>query len=260
MAGPVGPTIGRDAELHTFDRALDAMADDGFVFMAVTGEPGVGKTRLLGELADAAGRRDVTTLWGRAAEFETDLPFGVMVDALDDRIGSRAGTLSDVLGAGPARLLATVFPSLSAALPNGSDVGSDLTGLARYRLFRTVVQLLGELGGASGLVLILDDVHWADQTAVEFLDHLVRHPPRGRTLVAVGYRPAQVAPRLVALAAAAAGPGAGHGFTLGSGIDTCGSGSGGENGSRHRPDVGSSPRGPQVSSGPYGYRGKLGRP
>jgi predicted ATPase len=214
MEGPAGRMIGRDAELQTLARALAAMADGDFVFMAVTGDPGVGKTRLLGELAIAAARGQATTLWGRAAEFEREMPFGVMVDALDDHVESRARTLAADLGAGPAQLLATVFPSLSAAVPPGSEAGVDLTGLARYRLFRTVAQLLGEMAGTAGLVLILDDVHWADETSVEFLDHLARHPPRGRTLVAVGYRPAQAPPRLMTLVDAAAGPGGGRGHHI----------------------------------------------
>lgn len=52
-------------------------------------------------------------------------------------------------------------------------------------------------------MLILDDLHWADDATIELLDHLVRHPPRGRVLVAVAYRPAQASPRLAALVDAA---------------------------------------------------------
>src|SRR5262249_53428269 len=87
---------------------------------------------------------------------------------------------------------------------------ADLTGLARYRLYRTVRQLLDELSApAQGLVLVLDDVHWADDNSIELLDHLVRHPPRGRVLIAVAFRPAQASPRLAGLVEAATrGPGA----------------------------------------------------
>src|SRR6202035_2890158 len=58
-----------------------------------------------------------------------------------------------------------------------------------------------------GLVLIVDDVHWADSASVEWLDHLVRHPPRGRVLVAIAYRPAQASPRVAALLGSAAAHG-----------------------------------------------------
>jgi DNA-binding CsgD family transcriptional regulator len=205
------PLVGRRDALADFGRALDATADGTFQFLGLVGEPGAGKTRLLGELASAAKERKLPTLWGRAAEFENLMPFGVVVDALDDHLESVAGTLCGRLGAASAHLLATAFPSLSAELsaeppgelsgeaPDEPDPGEDFSGLARYRLYRTVRQMLGELADPSGLVLILDDVHWADDPSVELLDHLVRHPPRGRVLVAVAYRPAQASPRLAAL-------------------------------------------------------------
>jgi ATP/maltotriose-dependent transcriptional regulator MalT len=139
----------------------------------------------------------LTTLCGRAAQFEQETPFGVVVDALDDYLEGEAASLPDRIGAAPTRLLATVFPSLSAAAPGEPE--ADLTGLARYRLFRAVRQLLDQLAEPSGLMLVLDDVHWADVTSVELLDHLVRHPPRGRVLIAVAYRPAQASPQLSAL-------------------------------------------------------------
>ena len=68
-------------------------------------------------------------------------------------------------------------------------------------------RLLEELADPHGLVLILDDVHWADNASVELLDHLVRHPPRGPVLVAIAYRPAQAPVRLAALLASAAAHG-----------------------------------------------------
>ncbi|MGH3409520.1 MAG: ATP-binding protein, partial [Streptosporangiaceae bacterium] len=107
-------------------------------------------------------------------------------------------------------LLATALPALRAAVPSpagpaASGAGSDLTG--RYRVYRAMRRLLETLAQPHGLVLILDDVHWADSASVELLDHLVRHPPRGRVLVAIAYRPAQASPRLAALLGSAAAGG-----------------------------------------------------
>ena len=92
-------------------------------------------------------------------------------------------------------LLGTVLPSLRAASPGLSrpaGAARDMTG--RYRIYRAVRRLLEDLADACGLVLILDDVHWADNASIELLDHLARHPPRGRVLVAIAYRPAQASP------------------------------------------------------------------
>jgi DNA-binding CsgD family transcriptional regulator/tetratricopeptide (TPR) repeat protein len=195
----VPPLVGRQQVLRTFDASLDAAANGEFQFLGLVGEPGTGKTRLLSELGAAAEARNLPVLSGRAAEFEQLMPLGIVIDALDDRLETCAPELPDTIGTSATRLLATVFPSLSIALPDGPSLGDDHTGLARYRLYRTIRQLIDELAQPSGLVLILDDVHWADDTSTELLEHLVRHPPHGRTLIAVAYRPAQASSRLAAL-------------------------------------------------------------
>ena len=203
----VGPLVGRGDALRAFGEALDASGTGSCGFLGLVGEPGAGKTRLLGELAAEATRRGVVILGGRAAEFEQEMPFGVVVDALDDRVESGLPSLATRLGAGTCGLLATVLPSLRAAAPGpdgaaGPGPGGDMTG--RYRIYRGMRRLLEELAGPHGLVLILDDVHWADNASIELLDHLVRHPPRGRVLVAIAYRPAQAPARLAALLTSAA--------------------------------------------------------
>ena len=206
----VAPLVGRRDALRAFEEALDASSAGAFQFLVVVGEPGAGKTRLLGELAAAASQRELTARWGRAAEFEQELPFAVVVDALDDEVEASLPGLAERLGAETSGLLATVLPSVRASLPGqatpaGSRPGSDLT--TRLRVYRAMRRLLEDLAVANGLVLILDDVHWADSASVDLLDHLVRHPPPGRVLVAIAYRPAQASARLAALLGSAAGHG-----------------------------------------------------
>ena len=198
--------VGRRDALRVFELALNGAAGGGFQFLSLVGEPGAGKTRLLAELAAAAGRKKLATLWGRAAEFEQEMPFAVVIDALDDYVEACGPGLPGRLGTEMTRTLALLFPSLRpkaprldpAAAPGEVSRVADVT--RRYGLYRAVRQLLGELAAPRGLVLILDDVHWADEATIELLDHLVRHPPRGRVLVAVAYRPAQASAKLTALA------------------------------------------------------------
>ncbi|WP_344951670.1 helix-turn-helix transcriptional regulator [Actinomadura miaoliensis] len=194
------PLVGRQGVLRALEEALDATAEGAFRFVALVGEPGAGKTRLLSELSGAAAARKLPTRAGRAAEFEQEMPFGAVVDALDDHLEEH---LPD-LGPGATRLLSAVFPALAAAPAAPATTGpaaetADGRRVARYQLYRTVRRLLEELAAASGLVLILDDLHWADEATIELLDHLVRHPPRARVTLAVAYRPAQASPRLAAL-------------------------------------------------------------
>ncbi|OPG08633.1 AAA family ATPase [Microbispora sp. GKU 823] len=220
-AGPVvtgtsAPLVGRQDALTALRGAMAASRRDGFQFLALVGEPGAGKTRLLGELAAMAGGDGFTPLWGRAAEYEQMLPYSALVDALDDHLDARREEVVRAVGSGQAALLSGVFPGLAAdGGPAGDEptLADDRSGLARYRLYRAVRHLVGALAGPTGLLLVLDDVHWADDGTLEFLDHVVRHPPAGPVLMAVAFRPAQAAPRVARLAAAA-GP-RGHEVVVG---------------------------------------------
>lgn len=110
--------VGRADELDSFDHLLAAL-DAGRAAMAVevVGEPGIGKTRLLMELAGRADTRGHLVLSGSASELERDLPFGLFVDALDDYLQGlerdRLVGLDDEIRNG----LASVFPSLSPLQP-----------------------------------------------------------------------------------------------------------------------------------------------
>ncbi|WP_203990884.1 helix-turn-helix transcriptional regulator [Sphaerisporangium rufum] len=204
-----GTLVGRRDALDAFAATVGATREHGFRLLTVAGEPGAGKTRLLAELATIAREHGLTPLWGRAAEFEQLMPFSALVDALDDHLEARCDELAGRLDPAQARRLATVFPALAAKAPHPEpDAGpGDRSGMVRYRLYRALRQLIDELAAPGGLALILDDVHWADDGSAEFLDHLVRHPPRGPVLVTLAYRPAQVTPRVAALAHIAGGYG-----------------------------------------------------
>ncbi len=238
------PLVGRRDALDAMRGALAASGRDGFRFLTLAGDPGAGKTRLLGELAAMAAGLGRATMWGRAAEFEQMMPFSPLVDALDDHLEARHSEVAEALGTDESRLLSTVFPALAQrhhtehATGRAPDPGTEHgirpwpdhgadhgpghmpvsggpgragepavpgqeRGLARYRLYRAVRRVLDTLSGPGGLVLILDDVHWADESSLEFLDHLTRHPPAGPVLLAVAFRPAQAPPRLAALPLAA---------------------------------------------------------
>ncbi|MFG1711113.1 ATP-binding protein, partial [Nonomuraea sp. M3C6] len=95
-------------------------------------------------------------------------------------------------GAAATRLLTGVFPSISAASADETVDWPEVTALTRYRTYRAIRRLLEELSAVSGLALLLDDVHWGDEASLELLDYLVRHPPGGRVLIALAYRPRQV--------------------------------------------------------------------
>ena len=159
------------------------------------GEPGIGKTRLLAELAARADARGQLVLSGSASELERDLPFWVFVDALDEYAEGLDPRRLEQLDETARTELAHVFPSLSA-LGNGW----------RRRVCRTsataptarCATCWRRWPPSKPLVLILDDLHWADSGTIELLGALLRRLPSAPVLIAMAMRPRQTPGRLAA--------------------------------------------------------------
>ena len=188
-----GHFVGRADELASLERVLDKLDRGCPGAIEVAGEPGIGKTRLLRELATRAGARGHLVLSGAASEFENDLPFSVFVDALDEYVAGLEPDRLVVLDHAVQAELAHVFPSLSA-LAAGRQVSPQHE---RYRSHRAVRALLEHLAQALPLVLVLDDFHWADSASLELIGALLRRPPAAAVLTAVALRPRQAPERLV---------------------------------------------------------------
>jgi DNA-binding NarL/FixJ family response regulator len=189
-----GHFVGRADELASLEGILDELDRGCPGAIEVAGEPGIGKTRLLRELAARAGARGHLVLSGAASEFERDLPFSVFVDALDEYVAGLEPDRLAVLDGTVQTELAHVFPSLSA-LAAGREVAPQSE---RYRSHRAVRELLKRLAAPAPLVLVLDDLHWADSASAELLGVLLRRPPAAAVLVAVALRPRQLPERLSA--------------------------------------------------------------
>src|SRR5215208_6180025 len=114
VMGETTPLLGRDAELELISAALQRGKSEPFS-LAIEGEPGIGKTRLLDEACTRADADGWLVLDGRAAEFARDEPFAPFVDALDDYLASRGPRLLDLLGPDAAAELASVFPAIGRA-------------------------------------------------------------------------------------------------------------------------------------------------
>jgi ATP/maltotriose-dependent transcriptional regulator MalT len=186
--------IGRGAELGLIERSLTEVERGEAGALALVGEPGIGKTRLLAELGARAEARGGLVLSGSATELERDLPFSAFVDAIDDYVASVKDVRLSGLEDGVLAELAHVFPSLSG-LGRGRALAVQQE---RYRTHRAVRSLLERLAEPRPLVLLLDDVHWADSATNELLGALLRKPPGAAVLLAIALRPRQVAGNLSA--------------------------------------------------------------
>jgi predicted ATPase len=188
--------VGRERELATFDRRLAHLRGGGSAILGLVGEPGIGKSRLLGELAERAAGGGALVLSGRASELEHDLPYGLLADALEVeavRTHAVAHLERDVLAE-----LAAVLPGLrrAAGIAPAAEHGE------RHRTARAFRALLDALAIDRSVVLILDDVHWADPASADALALLLHRPPAASVLVALATRTGRAAALEEALAQA----------------------------------------------------------
>jgi len=183
--------VGRADELGSVDLALAELDRGEPAALALVGEPGIGKTRMLSELAARADERGHLVLSGAGSELESDVPFWVFVDALDEYLRGLDPALLGSLEDDVRAELAQVFP----AIPAHGSAGPGLQN-ERYRTHRAVRALLEGLAGTKPLVLVLDDFHWADSGSAELLGALLHRPPAAPVLVALAMRPRLVPERL----------------------------------------------------------------
>jgi DNA-binding NarL/FixJ family response regulator/RecA/RadA recombinase len=201
MALVADQLVGRATELAVLDHALGGLERKHFAALEVAGEPGIGKTRLLAELGARADEAGQLALAGSASELERELPFWVFVDALDEYVQGLEPRRLESIGDENMAELGHVLPSLQAS---GAAGGRDDE---RYRTHRAVRRLLETMAATKPLVLLLDDLHWADSGSVELLGALLRRPPEAAVLLALGVRPRQVPERLSGAMARAHGAG-----------------------------------------------------
>ena len=181
----VAPFVGRDAPIARLRELLDgAKAGEGALVLIV-GEGGIGKTRLAAELANRAG--PLTVLYGRCDEDEA-IPFGPWVEVLT-RLLVRNPTIDlEAVLEGDASILARLVPGLLALLPElrEAEVGDPET--ERHRLFAAVASLITRLAAREPLLLVLDDLHWADRSSLILLRQIARGEALGRVLIVGTYR------------------------------------------------------------------------
>ena len=161
------PLVGRQTELGTLREALDqACGRQGHV-LAIVGEAGVGKTRLVTEIAALAQQRDARTITGRAYETARVLALGPWVDALRSGLALDPGALGGLEPAWRAEL-ARVLPETDARAGR-RPAAADAT-----RIFQAIERLVERLAARRPLVLVLEDVHCADELTVRLAAHLGR--------------------------------------------------------------------------------------
>ncbi len=186
-SSPAFPFTGRVAEREWLNVRWKEAVDGGRRVVLISGEPGVGKTRLVTEFVRDADERGATVLWGRCDE-ELGVAYEPFVEALRSYV---AAVSPDLLRAELGPLggeLRRIIPELSALVPGLADPVETEANTERHRLFEAVSDLLAEMSHNVPVVLVLDDLHWADKTSLLLLRHIVRAPTPMRLLVLGTYR------------------------------------------------------------------------
>lgn len=191
-ARPAEVVVGRAIEwAHLYDAWKEVMAGDRRMVL-VAGEPGVGKTRLVAELARRAHGEGATVLFGRCDE-DFEVPYQPFVEALRPVVAAADDSLLVAHVAEHGGELLRLLPELARRLPGTPSPEPSEPEIERLRSYAAVVDLLSRTSQEAPTVLVLDDVHWAASATLQLLRHLLRAEGPLRCLVLCTYRDTEVA-------------------------------------------------------------------
>lgn len=177
--------IGRVTELDQLGVLLEAARDHRPTTVVLSGEPGVGKTRLIDEFARRAAGAEALVLRGECFELGDGLPYAPLVSALrlfQREYGDRPAR--ELAGAGWAQLAELL--SVSDPASTGREPPLRRTGLLggdQMQFFGTVLRVLRNLGARRPLVLVFENMHWTDPSTLRLISYLVHEKRDDRTLL-----------------------------------------------------------------------------
>lgn len=179
--------IGRERELSLLEAALVAAYSGRGQVVVVGGDAGVGKTRLAAELEQRARRSGAAVMLGTTTEADVALPYLPFIEAIGNYLaGADIEQLKLRLGASTCRQLGQLLPQFEL---QGTLIDPGEPTQAKLRLYEAIVTLLRQVSEPTGLLLVLEDLHWADMSSRELLEYVARRiRPRSRILLLATYR------------------------------------------------------------------------
>jgi len=184
--------VGRGGELASLTRGLDdAVARSGRLFL-ICGEPGIGKTRLANEVASAAEAKGMALMVGNCSEHDEAVAYLPFVEILENFVErfERPDRLRAALG-GEGPELALLLPKLKSIIPELPSSMSMPPAQARRHLFNSFFDFVTRAASTRPAVMILEDLHWADDSTLSLLDHISRRLSDLPLMVLCTYRDAE---------------------------------------------------------------------
>jgi class 3 adenylate cyclase/tetratricopeptide (TPR) repeat protein len=187
------PSVEREAERASLRRLLDDALSGRGGLALVAGEAGIGKSRLVTEIGDVAQARGMRELTGHCVEMSGGPPYLPYVEMIEQAINSprRSLALSNALG-NVAAEIARIAPALRRAFPNIPPPVDLPAELARRYVWNSFSEFIGRAAQAQPLLLVLEDLHWADESTLLLTEYLAPLLPEMPVLVLGTYRDVEV--------------------------------------------------------------------
>ena len=183
-----GVFVGRHAEMGDLKAALEDTLSGRGRLATLVGEPGIGKSRIAQELTTYAGLRGAQVLWGRSYEEQGVPPYWPWVQAIRSYVQqASAEQLISEIGRGAA-VIADVVPEIHDKITDLKASPALQPEAARFRLFNSISTFLKNVSQSQPLMLVLGDLHWADQSSLRLLEFLARELGDSRFLLVGCYR------------------------------------------------------------------------
>jgi class 3 adenylate cyclase/tetratricopeptide (TPR) repeat protein len=182
------PYIGRSEEQTLFRQAIQRTVNGIGGVVLIGGEAGVGKTRLVDEVTAEAKAQGVFVVRGHCSDMEGAAPYLPFVEAIEYGLAVTArDAFRDAMG-DAAPEIARFVPKVRVAYPDMPPPAALPTDQARHYMFECVGDFFERAATANPLLIVLEDLHWADVSTTQLLESVARRAPRARLLVIGTYR------------------------------------------------------------------------
>jgi tetratricopeptide (TPR) repeat protein/transcriptional regulator with XRE-family HTH domain len=182
------PFVGRNNEYGLLIGLISRLTAGAGYTVLIEGEPGIGKSRLLREVARYAQAQDLPTFMTNCYEIERAMPYQPVIDLVTRALGRVSTAALRSLSPVSLAELAALVPEIGERFPDLPQLSNDFPEARQARLSRAVDQLLDASRSGRPAVLMVDDIQWADDASAQVLHYLARHAAQRPMLAIYAYR------------------------------------------------------------------------